>query len=213
MLLGTARLLLGPVLATLWRVHLIHVDRIPDEPLVVACNHISWRDPPLLDAVYPRPIFFMAKKELFEKPANAWLLHQLGAFPVDRSRADLSAIKQALRLLKEGHCVGIFFEGTRNKGPDLLEAKRGVAMLAIQSHRRILPIAATASSRGQFAKQTFIVGNAFDPNELYTDSREAWYDRVATRVQTEVRDLLRNESPAPRIDRRSNPRLEGEKRP
>lgn len=96
--------------------------------LVMAVNHISTWDPPMMGSSVPREISFMAKKELFEKRSTALLFRGLHAFPVDRSRSDVGAIKEALRRLQDGRAVGIFIQGTRNTGD--VEALDGASYLA-----------------------------------------------------------------------------------
>ncbi len=81
----------------------------------------------------------MAKKELFENPFGHWLMYSLYTFPVDRSRSDMKAIKEALHLLKNGELIGIFIQGTRNKGD--AEAMNGAAFLAQRAGVPILPAA------------------------------------------------------------------------
>jgi len=107
--------------------------------LVVAANHFSSLDPPVLGVSVPREIHFMAKKELFEKPLMRALVLGLRAFPVDRERSDLGAIKHSLRLLKDGLAVGIFAQGTRNAGDK--EALDGAAFLAARGKVPLQPAA------------------------------------------------------------------------
>ncbi len=89
-----------------------HVPR--EGGCVVAVNHFSSLDPPMMGVSVPREISFMAKKELFEPPALRLLVRGLRAFPVDREGNDVSAVKEALRRLKAGRPVGVFIQGTRN---------------------------------------------------------------------------------------------------
>ena len=107
--------------------------------LVVAVNHISALDPPTMGAAVPREISFMAKKELFEKPAPMLLFRGLHAFPVDRSGGDVGAIKEAMRRLKAGRAVGVFVQGTRNAGD--VAALDGAAFLAQRAGVPLQPAA------------------------------------------------------------------------
>jgi 1-acyl-sn-glycerol-3-phosphate acyltransferase len=109
-------------------------------PLVVAANHRSYLDPPLLGAWFPRPIHYMAKKELF---AISWLgplLRRVHAFPVNREIADPSAIKHALKTLRAGEVVGIFPEGTRNID-GAARARGGAVLIAATAKCPIVPVA------------------------------------------------------------------------
>ena len=88
---------------------------IPEGGVILACNHISDLDPPVLAAASTRPVYFLAKKELFQNRLVGAILRGFKAYPLDRSKGDLAAIKRALGLLKEEKVLGIFPEGTRVK--------------------------------------------------------------------------------------------------
>ena len=103
-------------------------------------NHISAFDPPLLAAIFSRPVRFMAKKELFENPVLRFILFLADAFPVDRGKTDISAVKKALSVLKNSEVLGIFPEGTRRPEGKLGTPKAGSVMLAVKSDVPILPI-------------------------------------------------------------------------
>jgi 1-acyl-sn-glycerol-3-phosphate acyltransferase len=107
--------------------------------LVVASNHISWYDPPLVGCVLPREIRYMAKKELFERQPMRWLATALRSFPVDREGNDTGAVKEALRILRAGGAVGIFPEGTRTAQAG--QAFHGAAFLAQRAKAPLLPVA------------------------------------------------------------------------
>ena len=116
------------------------VENVPRTPgLVLASNHFSTFDPPMIGSVVPREVHFMAKKELFESQPMRWLSVHLMAFPVDRSKSDMRAIKEALRHLKEGSAVGIFPQGTRNAADK--DALDGAAFLAQRADVPLLPAA------------------------------------------------------------------------
>lgn len=113
--------------------------------LVVACNHFSSLDPPVVGVSVPREIHFMAKKELFENPAMAVLMHGLRTFPVDRGGSDTAAIRTAMRKLRSGLAIGIFIQGTRNAGE--AAALSGAAFLAQRSGAGLLPTAVWREGR------------------------------------------------------------------
>ncbi len=115
-------------------------EHVPREgPIVLASNHFSAWDPPVVGSCTPREISFMAKKELFENPVFRLAVRGLHAFPVDRSRNDLGAVKEALRRLKQDRAVGIFIQGTRTA--DSVEALDGAAFLALRTNAPLVPAA------------------------------------------------------------------------
>lgn len=116
-------------------------DQIPAQGgIIIASNHASFLDPPILGvAARYRIIRFMARDTLFEHKILGWLYHRFGVVPLDRNKGDVGAIKAALRLLKEGHCVLLFPEGTRSVTGELQEAKGGVGFLIHKSGVPVVP--------------------------------------------------------------------------
>lgn len=136
-----AKDVLRPLTRTAFDVHVTGTQNVPlDGGLVVAANHRSYLDPPLLGTWFPRTIHFMAKQELFKIFVLGSLIKAVHAFPVDRDRADVAAIRQALRILKRGDVVGIFPEGTRNFAGEA-QARGGAVLLAATAHCPIVPVA------------------------------------------------------------------------
>jgi 1-acyl-sn-glycerol-3-phosphate acyltransferase len=122
-----------------------HVPRTG--PVLVVCNHLHNSDPILLSVALPRPLHFMAKKELFSIPVIASIIRKVGAFPVDRGRADRSAIRRADAVLAEGIAVGMFPEGTRSPTRSLRRGHAGAGLLALRSGCPVLPAVITGSER------------------------------------------------------------------
>lgn len=113
--------------------------------VIFAGNHMSNFDPLVLGVSIPRYSRFIAKKELFQNAIIGWYLRQLGAFPVDRAKADLEAMRTSIKVVKEGGALGIFPEGTRNKSGVLGKAQPGVVMIALKTKAPIIPCALTNS--------------------------------------------------------------------
>jgi 1-acyl-sn-glycerol-3-phosphate acyltransferase len=136
-----AKAVLRPLTAFLFAARARGVDRVPATGgLVVAANHVSYLDPPMLGTWFPRTIHFMAKRELFSIPVLSWAIRAVNAFPVDRERADLASIRRALHILRDGGVVGIFPEGTRNLAGDA-KARRGAVLLAVTAGCPVTPVA------------------------------------------------------------------------
>ena len=137
-----------------------------DEKLVVCSNHSNVLDPVVLAIVFPRKVSFMAKKELFQNKFLDYVFRKLGAFPVDRKESDISAIKNALRVLKNDGALGIFPEGTRVEEFNLDNVKSGTALISIKSKSRILPIYIEGNYK-LFSKINVYIGEAIDFSEYY----------------------------------------------
>jgi 1-acyl-sn-glycerol-3-phosphate acyltransferase len=111
-------------------------------PAIIASNHRSFFDPFIIACMARRPMYYVAKRELFEiHPLLSWLLTALGAFPVDRGRGDRDTIATAKELLARGELVLIFPEGTRTRPGPLGSPKRGVGRLALETGAPIVPVA------------------------------------------------------------------------
>jgi 1-acyl-sn-glycerol-3-phosphate acyltransferase len=131
----------------LWRVRVFGAQRVPRKgPLIVACNHVSLVDPPVLGSCCPRTLHYMAKRQLFAIPLLGPAIRALGAFPVDREGSATGAIKRSIEVLRVGEAIGIFPEGGRNPRSDA-PARLGVALLASISGAPVLPAAIVGSTK------------------------------------------------------------------
>jgi 1-acyl-sn-glycerol-3-phosphate acyltransferase len=134
--------LLVPFFLVYFRMQRIGREHLPRTgPLLLASNHRSFLDPFVIGTVARRPVYYMAKRELFEKRWQAWILNSLGAFPVDRGAGDGDAMATARAILERGDCVVVFPEGTRVRPGPLGAPRRGVGRLALETGAPVVPIA------------------------------------------------------------------------
>ena len=116
------------------------VDRVPLEGGgVVAANHFSGIDHPLIGGFCPRTIYFLAKAELLEVPVVGWGLRSLGVFGVRRGEGDRDALRHARRLVRDGHLVGVHLEGTRQRFGHPGTMQPGGLMIALQEGVPVIP--------------------------------------------------------------------------
>jgi glycerol-3-phosphate dehydrogenase (NAD(P)+) len=132
---------LQPFFLLYFRMSRIGREHVPDGPVILAANHRSFLDPFIIGTCLRRPVYYVAKKELFAKRLNAWFLNSLGAFPVDRGASDATAIDTAKAILARGDAVLIFPEGTRTRPGPLGPAKRGVGRLVLETGAPVVPVA------------------------------------------------------------------------
>ncbi len=128
-----------PLFRRVLRLEVSGLENIPDEPCIVAANHRSNLDPPVLNAVFGEPLFFLAKEELFRPPLG-WVMKHMRALPVRKSAGDLEILEYTIELLREGCRVGIFPEGARARPGEFLRPKPGVGLLAVKSGFPVLPV-------------------------------------------------------------------------
>jgi 1-acyl-sn-glycerol-3-phosphate acyltransferase len=177
--------MLRAMFSTVFRARVRGTENVPASgPLIVACNHLSYLDPPAL-CYCPRRIQFMAKRELFEIPLLAPLIRALGAYPVDRHGSPQAAIKQSLSALKEGGAIGIFPEGTRNLD-GAADAQLGMALLAAWSSATVVP---TCILGGDHVRKLGRFQIAFGTPMVLASGRKATRDELA-KFTGEVMDAI-----------------------
>jgi 1-acyl-sn-glycerol-3-phosphate acyltransferase len=115
--------------------------------VVVACNHISFWDPPLIGAAVPRELYFLAREDLFRSPLLGSLIRSVNAIPIRRGVADLSGLSRAMQHLKEGAALLMFPEGGRMRDGELHPARPGVGMMAVHADVPIVPCHISGSDR------------------------------------------------------------------
>lgn len=108
-------------------------------PFILVSNHMSYLDPPLLGAAVYRSLNYMARDNLFKRPYSGRVMRNVHAFPVKRGKGDLSAMREALRILGAGKPLVIFPEGTRSKDKNLKSVKRGVGFIVSKAKVPVIP--------------------------------------------------------------------------
>lgn len=124
-----------------YRLKVEGMQNIPKDNLyIIAPNHLSTLDPPLVSGIFPRPVAYMAKKELFDNIFMRWFLNWLGAFAVDRENLSVSTIRTALTIRKTDWVFGIFPQGKRQQPGEISGVTKGFASLAKATRCGILPV-------------------------------------------------------------------------
>ncbi len=142
------RFFLNVLFSIMFRTKVIGVENVPKTGgMIMAANHLSNWDPPVVGAYMPRPVAYMAKEELFSPAIAGFIIKNLYAFPVKRGAADRGAIKTALGILKQDLCLGVFPEGTRSKDGKTHKAEAGVALLAAMSKAPVVPTAIIGTNK------------------------------------------------------------------
>jgi len=177
---------------TLFRVKYKNMDKLPKEGGVILCaNHISWWDPIFMAAKVKRQIFYMSKDELFHVPVLKTIVRGLGAFPVKRGSADRSSLEQAMEVIRGGHILGLFPEGTRSKTGEMGKFKSGAVMLAGKLEADIVPVGISCKGKVRpFKKVYMTMGDAISYKDLGIEKGVASELRAASALLMErVREL------------------------
>ena len=139
-------------------------ENIPDGAAVMCCNHSAFSDPVWIIVYGNLPVLprTMAKKEAIKTPVIGALYQKLGGFPVDRNGADISAVKTAMKTLKEGNKLIIFPEGTRIRGGKKSEPHNGAMLIAARTKAPVVPIFLSTKKR-PFSKVDLVFGKPYNP--------------------------------------------------
>ena len=158
---GVGKSLFFIIFRVIFHTRIVGRERVPREGgLLVVSNHISFADPPLLGTAMPRPVEFMTMAEMFRKPWLAKLLRTVGCFPIDRTRIDHGAAREAIRRLRAGRCVVIFPEGGIRDGEQSVLGgqpvfKPGAGSIALLGEAAILPVIVRDTRKPYVARNWF----------------------------------------------------------
>lgn len=186
------------IVRVLFRVKVTGLENDPGEGGILLCsNHVTLLDPVCISAVLRKTEpFYMAKKELFKIPVLSSLIRAFGAYPVNRGSGDIGAIHKTIDLLNEGHCVGIFPQGTRCKGVALEDTKfkNGAALVLSKISVPVLPVRIKVKNNAwcPFRKIEVIIGKQIPSAELSIDtelSKTEEMARITNLIYEKIREL------------------------
>ncbi len=167
---------------------------------ILASNHQSYLDPPVVGSWAPRVVYFMTKAELFENKLLGWYLINTNARPVKRGVMDRQSIKATLDIIADGQGMTIFPEGTRSTTGELLEPKAGIGMIAAKAHCPIIPTYVNGFNRlkdcflGK-AKLTITYGEMIPADWVMAQSKgKEGYNEIAQRVMAEIQKIKERQS-------------------
>lgn len=171
-----------------YRVKIEGTENIPQEGALIFCgNHRTYLDPPLIVVTAGRHMRFLAKEELRKNPFFAFLGMVFEGIYVKRDSKDISALKEAVKTLKAGKCIGLFPEGTRNgleKNDGKL--KNGASYLALKTGAKIVPVGIIGPSK-PFTKNKIVYGEPLDFSKFCEGRKPEKED------EDKVSEILKNE--------------------
>ena len=191
MVWAVGRPTIGAAFSLATRLRVYGRERVPMEGgLVVAVNHFSWIDPPVLGAAIPRTLYFMAKVEAHRVPGLGQLMRSFGAFSVRRGESDRDAVRTMRQLVRDGHALGLFAEGTRQKSGVPGPVQPGAAMVAITEDVPVICAAIYGSFEwrlGNFSPVSLAWGTPMSFDGLPRGGKG--YKEASAEIEREIRKL------------------------
>ncbi|QBP41350.1 lysophospholipid acyltransferase family protein [Paenisporosarcina antarctica] len=182
------RSLVRTILNPIYRFDVKGLEHFPETGGVLICsNHINALDPPVVGITAPRPVYFMAKEELFNAPILKPLLPKLNAFPVKRGLSDREALRRAITILKGGEVMGLFPEGTRSENGELGKGFSGAGFFALRGEADVVPCAIIGPYKA--FKRLKVVYGAPIIMQPYRD-RKASAEEVTLVIMNQIQMLL-----------------------
>jgi 1-acyl-sn-glycerol-3-phosphate acyltransferase len=166
-------------------------ERLPAHGgVVLAVNHFSWLDPPLIGASCPRRIEFVAKIEAHRVPGLGQLIRAHGTLPIRRGESDREAVRTMRETVRTGGALGLFVEGTRQRSGEPGAAQPGAAMVALQEAVPVVPVAIHGTQHwrpGNLAPCSLVWGEPLRFDGLPRGGRG--YKEASTEIARELRRL------------------------
>ncbi len=188
---AVGRQTIGTAVSVLSRLRVYGADRVPMEGgLVVAANHLSWVDPPALGDSCPRTLYFMAKVEAHRVPGLGQLMRSFGAFSVRRGESDRDAVRTMRQIVRDGHALGLFVEGTRQRSGVPGPVQPGAAMVAINEEVPVICSAIYGSFEwrlGNFSPVSVAWGSPLSFDGLPRGGKG--YKEASVEIEREIRSL------------------------
>ena len=174
-----------------YRAEIIGLENVPqNEPLIICGNHRTYLDPPLIVATAKRDMRFLAKEELYKNKFLAALGWVFEAIPVKRDEKDVTAIKESLKALKNGQCIALFPEGTRNGLEKGQKSKDGVAFFAIRSGAKVLPCGIKGGDKNN-RKVTIKYGKPLDFSKYKGTKDKEILDNITNQIMQNIIELAK----------------------
>ncbi|MCK4776998.1 MAG: 1-acyl-sn-glycerol-3-phosphate acyltransferase [Actinomycetia bacterium] len=174
------------------------MENIPEKGAVIlAANHKSYLDPVLVGLASKRPVYFMAKSELFKIKMLDYFLKKLYAFPVKRGEFDRDAFRKSIEVLKSGKVMGIYPEGGRVRDKKIGEIKPGFSLIALKSKAAVVPVGIIGSDKAmkvggkipKFPKIIINIGKPFKSEDISVEDKRSKLNFIVKKFEEEINRL------------------------
>jgi 1-acyl-sn-glycerol-3-phosphate acyltransferase len=188
---AVGRLTIGSLVRALAPLRVYGAERVPlDGGVVLALNHFSWLDPPAFGTACPRTVYYLAKVEAHRAPGLGRLIRSFGAFAVRRGESDREAVRRMREVVRDGHALGLFVEGTRQASGVPGRVQPGASMVALQEGVPVVPAAIHGTQAwrpGNFHPVSIAWGEPFRVDDLPRNAKG--YREASARIGEEIRTL------------------------
>lgn len=182
---------------------------VPDDgPVILVSNHQSFLDPVIVGYGLDREVNYMARDSLFRNPVFGWFIRSVNAFPIRRGEADMRAIKETFRRLKDGKVVLMFPEATRTSNGKITPFKPGLALLAQKAQAAVVPVVIdgafeawprTSPIPKPFSPVSVSFGKPFLPAEFQNYDPEEFSNIIYVRLLEMQKELRTHNNRTPYI--------------
>lgn len=190
---AVGRLTLGTLVRAIAPLRVYGRENVPQQGgFVLALNHFSWLDPAVFGVASPRTIYYMAKIEAHGVPGLGQLIRLFGTFSVRRGESDREAVRMMRQVVRDGHALGLFVEGTRQRSGVPGEVKPGAAMVALQEDVPVVPAAVHGTQHwkvGNFHPASVVWGAPMRFEGLPRNAKG--YREASAAIQEEIDRLWR----------------------
>jgi 1-acyl-sn-glycerol-3-phosphate acyltransferase len=170
-------------------------ENVPKGGCLIVPNHVSFMDPTTVGWAVAREIYYLGRKTLFKPPFWSWFLPVCNVLPIDRDGHDIAGLRRIIKMLKEGHAVLLFPEGTRSPDGTLQPAEAGAGLIALKAGVPVLPVRVFGTyeslsrhtKRLRFHPIRVVIGKPYTPappvgrkdKDTYTKAAQEMMDRIA----------------------------------
>ncbi len=188
------------VFKLLFNLTIVGVENVPKEGgVIVAPNHKSALDIPIVGRALPRKMYTLSKEEMFKNRFVSWYITTMGGIPIKRNSADINSLKTAIKVLEKGKTLLLFPEGTRSETDKLGELKKGFIFISTKSKAQILPtgIAGTGiampkkSKMIKFVHIAIVFGKPIKIWERFDTKDKDFYDKSANYIMGELKQCVK----------------------
>src|SRR5271170_1088018 len=170
---------------------------VPPGGCLIVSNHVSFMDPTTVGWAVAREIYYLGRKSLFKPPFWSWFLPICNVLPIDRDGRDVSGLRRIIKMLKDGHGVLLFPEGTRSTDGTLQPAEPGAGLVALKAAVPILPVRVFGTfeslsrhtGRLRFHPIRVVIGKPYLPTVPEERREKDWYGPVAREMMERIAAL------------------------